>query len=85
MSLTSIVSKVLEKVVRSQLAAHLKEHSILTENQHGFRNNRSCETQLLQSTHSWAETLDKNIPDDIIYLDLSRAFDVVSHDLLLVN
>ena len=84
-SLTSIVSKVLEKVVRSQLAAHLKEHSILTENQHGFRNNRSCETQLLQSTHSWAESLDKNIPVDIIYLDLSRAFDVVSHDLLLVK
>ena len=74
-SFRSIVSKVLEKVVLSQLAAHLKEHSILAENR----------TQLLQSTHSWAESLDKNIPIDIIYLDLSHAFDMVSHDLLLVN
>ena len=74
-SLTPIVSKVLEKVVLSQLAADLKEHSILAENQ----------TQLLQSSHSWAESLDKNIPIDIIYLDLSHAFDLISHDLLLVK
>ena len=56
-SLTFIVSKVLEKVVCSQIAGHLKEHNI-----YSLKINMDSEIidlVLLQSTHSWAESLDK--------------------------
>ncbi|CAL4222368.1 unnamed protein product, partial [Meganyctiphanes norvegica] len=47
-SLTSQVCKVLETIVREQLFIHLKSNNLLSEEQHGFRDGRSCLSNLLQ-------------------------------------
>ena len=45
-SLTSVCSKLLEHILHSQIMKHLENHTILTDQQHGFRKQRSCESQL---------------------------------------
>ena len=46
-SLTYIFCKVLEHIMASQIVKHMNEHSLLYDLQHGCREKRSCETQLI--------------------------------------
>ena len=57
---------------------------LFTDSQHGFRNKRSTETQLLQCVNDWTSSLDDKECVDIFYLlNVSKAFDTVSHPKLL--
>ena len=82
-SLTSITCKLMEHVIHSQVMDHLDEHSILCDNQHGFRSKRSCETQLVITIEEIARKLANGEQVDIILLDFSKAFDKVPHRRLL--
>ena len=73
-SLTSILVKSLERIIHNH---------IMTESQNGFREARSCVTQLLQLLHSWYSSLEKGDSVDVIFLDFAKAFDKVSHHHLL--
>ena len=46
-SLTSQVCKVMESIVRDNLVDHLKENDLISDEQHGFREGRSCLSNLL--------------------------------------
>ena len=54
-------------------------------NQHGFTSRKSCVTQLTNAIHNWASILDAPHPPriDVIFLDFSKAFDVMPHHILL--
>ena len=80
-ALLSILSKVLERQVHSRLYLHVSE--MLYFHQHAFRKQRSCLTELLQFVHKVAKSLDDGIQTDIIYLDMTKAFDKVPHKKLL--
>ena len=56
-SLTSVVSKILEHIIHSSIMRHINHHNILTDCQHGFRSRRSCESQLISTTQGIAEKL----------------------------
>lgn len=84
-SLTCISCKILEHIISSQIAAHLDGHSFFHRSQHGFRKHYSCETQLACFTHSLHSILDRGAVVDCIFLDFSKAFDKVSHKLLLLK
>jgi len=82
-SLTSVCSKMLERIVREALLDHLDQNRLLTDAQHGFRAGRSCVTQLLSVTEEWTKWIDDGIPFDCAYLDYRKAFDSVPHVRLL--
>jgi hypothetical protein len=82
-SLTSVVCKALEGIVRKHIIAHMDENNFLSNNQDGFRNRRSTVTQLLDVLDDWTNTLDNNANIDAIYLDFQKAFDTVPHQRLL--
>ena len=82
-SLTSLCCKLLEHVIVSKTVKHLERYNILNDCQHGFRANRSCETQILTLYHELASSLDKKVQTDMIILDFSKAFDRVPHQRLL--
>ena len=64
---------------------HLEENDLLSPHQHGFRSNKSCLTQLLEYLHFVEEMTDNGDCVDAVYLDCSKAFDTVPHDLLLLK
>ena len=80
-SLLSLVSKLLERVIHIHVSEFV--HSSLNEQQHGFRNRRSCTTQLLSVFHDVGKARDSGKEADLIYLDFSKAFDSVSHKKLI--
>ena len=82
-SLTSVVAKVLESLVRDALFDHLSSTDQLTECQHGFRPRRSCATQLISTLEDWTRRMEEGEPVDVAYLDFRRAFDSVPHLSLL--
>ena len=82
-SLTSIPCKLLEHIIKSALYAHLENHQIIIDRQHGFRKKYSCTSQLLTLVHSLAESINSKGQTDVIFLDFSKAFDKVSHKKLL--
>ena len=82
-SLTSIVCKVLEHIVHSSVMNHFDRHKILTDNQHGFRAKRSCESQLITTIQKIASTMSSKGQVDVSLLDFAKAFNKVPHQRLL--
>ena len=64
---------------------HLENFNILSKYQHGYRNGCSTETQLLKVIDMFAKNLENKSQTDAIFLDFSRAFDVVPHERLLLK
>ena len=82
-SLTCILCKVLEHILASNIVKHLDGQGILYDLQHGFREKRSCETQLIMLIEDLARSASVGKQTDIILLDFSKAFDKVNHSKLL--
>lgn len=82
-SLTSVASKLLEKIVRDKIMAHMENNNLFTKHQHGFRAGYSCVTQLIDVCDKWTEELDNKNNIDVIYLDFQKAFDSVPHKRLI--
>ena len=82
-SLTAVLSKTMEHIIYSETMKHLMACNLISDNQHGFRKGRSCETQLALFIQDIQSALDKKKEVDRIFLDFAKAFDTVSHDLLI--
>ena len=72
-SLTCILCKVMESIIRDKMMSYFEEHNYLSQFQHGFIPHRSCTTNLLATIDSWTESLDQGAPVDAIYFDFSKA------------
>ena len=81
-SLTSVLCKSLERLIRRQICLHLSNHQLLSPAQHGFVAKRSCLTNLLSFMEEVTKRVDEGDLIDVCYLDFSKAFDSVSHHLL---
>lgn len=84
-SITPTPMKILEKIIREKLLCWLDKCNILPPEQHGFLKGASTATQLLDSTFEWGSALNNNLSVDIIYFDLSKAFDRVNHSKLILR
>ena len=82
-SLLPILSKILEKIVANQLMLFLESNKLLSESQHGFRKNLSTETALMKVNEVIYNNIDNQKISLLLLLDLSKAFDSVSHEILL--
>ena len=82
-SLTSICSKVMEHIIYHTIIEHLNSNNILIENQHGFRSQHSCVTQLIALVEDLLFAMNHQKQIDVILLDFSKAFDSVPHQRLL--
>ena len=82
-SLTAHEVKVFERVLRNRIVDYLEANSLLSCKQHGFRKGKSCLTQLLNHYDKILSSLLRNDGTDTIFLDFSKAFDKVDHQILL--
>ena len=84
-SLTSVICKLLETIIRDKIVDYLEEHELIRDTQHGFRRRRSCLTNLLEFYNKLFHLHDETKSLDIIYLDFQKAFDKVPHEKLLLK
>ena len=82
-SLLSIVSKVAERCIYNKIFPKIEP--ILHGTQHGFLHGKSTTTQLLHFLADLSSTCEASCQTDVIYTDFSKAFDKVSHRLLLLK
>jgi len=82
-SLTCILCKTLEHIVSSSITKHFTKSNLFYELQHGFREKRSCQSQLLMLIDDILQAVNLRSQVDLILLDFSKAFDMVNHEKLL--
>ena len=79
------VSKIFEKVIFKRLYNFLDKHSLIYESQYGFRPKHSTIDVILEFVNQIYKTFEENEFSVGIFLDLSKAFDTVDHQILLVK
>ena len=84
-SLTSIVSKVLERLIHHKLYSFLEQQEVISHTQFGFHKRRSTVHLLLSAVDDWARTLYQRGSTHCLFLDFSKAFDTVPHQQLLLK
>ena len=80
-SLTCIVSKIYEKIIKSSIIQFIENK--VNKHQHGFIEGKSCLTNLLETMDCIIDIIDQGGPVDIFYFDFKKAFDSVPHKRLL--
>ncbi len=78
-----ILSKILETLVNKQLTQYLNDYNILSSNQSGFCKGHSTTTATLKVLNDIVESLDNKQHCVCLFIDLSKAFDTVDHNILL--
>ena len=82
-ALLPIFSKILERVIFNQLVKYLDENNLVNPNHHGSRQGHSTATALIQMYDQWVEEIEDGCLVGVMMIDLSAAFDMVDHPLLL--
>ncbi|KAK4828082.1 LOW QUALITY PROTEIN: hypothetical protein QYF61_023142, partial [Mycteria americana] len=82
-SLTSVPGKLMEQIILSAITRHVENNQGIKPSQHGFRKGRSCLTNLISFYDKVTRLVDEGKAVDVVYLDFSKAFDTVSHSILL--
>ncbi|KAK6165112.1 hypothetical protein SNE40_023671 [Patella caerulea] len=82
-SVLPTISKIFEKHISSQITEYFEKNKLFYEFQSGFRKNHSCSTALLRITDIWLREIDSSNMTGVVYLDLSKAFDLIDHRLIL--
>ena len=77
------ISKILKRAVHIQLYGYLSESKLLTQNQFGFRPKLSTVTALAHFTDNILQSLDSGCMTGAVFIDLSKAFDTVDHEILV--
>lgn len=84
-ALVPILSKILEKAMLTRLSSFLDKRGVIDENQNGFQKGKSTVLAAFKLMKTIMHYVDKSTEVTAIFFDMSKAFDHVSHDLLLAK
>ena len=82
-AIVPIFSKVLERIIFNQLVQYLQENELLHPNHHAYRAFHNTTTALIQMYDVWLQALEAGDVAGVCFLDMSAAFDIVDHSLLI--
>ena len=84
-SLLPVLSKVCERVVHNQLTSYLQSNDTLSKTQSGNKKWHSCETSVIETTDTILKAIDKKKLSAVVLLDMTKAFDSVNHETLILK
>jgi retron-type reverse transcriptase len=82
-SVISVVAKIFEKFTFEQLYEYLNNNKLISSSQSGFRSLHSTLTALIEAMDNWSINIDKGLLNEVIFIDLKKAFDTIDHTILL--
>eukprot|EP00061_Rhincodon_typus_P007384 g29032.t1 len=82
-NVTSVIVKLLEKILRRKIYSHLEANGLISDRQHGFVQGRSYFTNLIEFFEDVMEIIDEGKAVDVVYMDFIKAFDKVPHGKLV--
>jgi len=82
-SLTSILDKMMEQLILEVIIKQVEEKKVIRRSQHRFTEGKSCLTNLMAFYNGITGWMDDGRAVDVVCLDFSKAFDTVSHNILL--
>ena len=82
-SLLSSISKPLERHIHSHFSSFIEKHQLFHTHQSGFRKLHSCETALCRITDSWLSEINNRKAVGVIFIDFTKAFDMINHTILI--
>ena len=82
-SLLPIIAKIFDTIINNQLMKHLTENNILSPTQYAFRPNSNTTTAIQAIVNTLHSHTSKHKPTLAIYVDLSKAYDTISHDKMI--
>ena len=84
-SVVSHIAKIVEKLVQNQFISYLLSHNFITVEQSAFLRNHSTVTCLHRVIDDWHEALNEREVVAVCFFDISKCFDAISHELLLLK
>ena len=82
-SLMSVPGKITVTIILGVIEVHLSVNAVIGRSQHGFMSGRSCLTNLISFYDKITHLVDQGKSADVVFLNFSKAFDIVSHRILL--
>ncbi|GAB0179524.1 mitochondrial enolase superfamily member 1 [Grus japonensis] len=82
-SLTSVPGNIMEQNILNVITQHIQDKQVIRPSQHGFMKGKSCLTNLISFYDKVTHLVEEGKAVDVVYLDFSKAFDTVSHSILL--
>jgi hypothetical protein len=82
-SLLSIFSKIIEKLMNNRLVKYLDSFKYFSNSQFGFRKGKSTEDALITVTERIFNSFNSKNKSTGVFIDFKKAFDLVDHNILL--
>ena len=82
-SVLPVISSIFERHISNCVSKFMDTHNLIYHNRSGFRKNHSCQTALTRLVNHWLAEINENNTVGVVLLDLTKAFDLVSHKILL--
>ena len=83
-SVLPVLGRCFEKLAAAQLYNYCDNHDIIPPEQFGFRRKSNCELALVSALDHWTDAIDSGAIVGALLVDLSKAFNTVPHQKLLV-
>ena len=82
-SVLPVFMKIMERAIHKSIYTYLQENKLLSNLQSGFRPLHSTTTSLIDMTNRVLHNMDKSLLTGMAFLDLSKAFDTLDHNLMI--
>ena len=82
-TLNCSITKIMENIIYHNLYNFFEQYGLISPIQHGFVKGRSTLTQLLEVHDDWTLALENGYHIDVIFFDISKAFDSIHHPYTL--